>query len=422
MGCRVIIGTQWGDEGKAKMIDYFTRDSDIVVRYQGGANAGHTVVVDDNKYIFHLIPSGVLHKDKVCVIGNGMVVDPILLINELESLTEKGFDIAKRLLISDAAHLILPYHKSIDEAMEESRASRIGTTVRGIGPSYADKCLRIGIRAGDVLDMKQLREKITFVLKTKNVQLERIYNKATFSLEEIMDILKKFKKNCGNMITNTQQYLHESILKNKKILLEGAQGFGLDIDHGTYPYVTSSNPTIGGALLGTGLNAFDIDEVIGVAKAYVTRVGGGPFPTEAVGEIGDRIRVNGAEFGSTTGRPRRCGWFDVPLLKQTARINGLTSITLMKLDVLSGFKKIKVAVGYNVGPQKINYFPASNLSKAKPIFRDLDGWNEDISKCKKLNDLPKNARKYIDFIESQIGVKIAIISVGPERHNTFKNI
>jgi adenylosuccinate synthase len=420
MSCKVVIGTQWGDEGKAKMIDYFTRDSDIVVRYQGGANAGHTVVVNDNKYIFHLIPSGVLHKDKVCVIGNGMVVDPILLINELASLEEKGYDIKKRLLISDAAHLILPYHKSIDEAMEESRAKRIGTTVRGIGPSYADKCLRIGIRAGDVLDMKRLAEKMAFVLETKNIQLERIYNKPTFSFEEIMDILRKFKKNCGGMIANTQQFLHESIKKNKRILLEGAQGFALDIDHGTYPFVTSSNPTIGGALLGTGLNAFDINEVIGVAKAYVTRVGGGPFPTEAVGEQGDRMRVNGAEFGSTTGRPRRCGWFDVQLLKQTARINGLTSISLTKLDVLSGFKKIKVATGYNLDGKKINYFPASNLSRAKPIFKELDGWGEDITKCKKMADLPKNARKYIDFLESRIGVRITIISVGPERRNTFK--
>jgi len=421
MSCKVIIGTQWGDEGKAKMIDYFTKDSDIVVRYQGGANAGHTVVVNDNKYIFHLIPSGVLHIDKICVIGNGVVVDPVLLINELISLEEKGYDISKRLLISDAAQLILPYHKSFDEALEESRSNKIGTTVRGIGPSYSDKCLRIGIRAGDVFDMKQLKEKIDFVLKIKNIQLERIYHKTTFSNEEIMDILKKFKRKCGGMITNTQHFLHLAIQKKKRILLEGAQGFALDIDHGTYPYVTSSNPTIGGALLGTGLNSFNIDEVIGVVKAYVTRVGEGPFPTEARDEYGDRMRVNGAEFGSTTGRPRRCGWFDIQLIKESSLINGITSIALTKLDVLSGFRKIKVAVGYKMYDKKIDYFPAPTLSKAEPIYKELDGWNEDITKCKMKDDLPKNARKYIDFIESHCGVKISIISVGPERHNTFMN-
>lgn len=421
MSCRVVIGTQWGDEGKAKMIDYFTRDSDIVVRYQGGANAGHTVVVNDKKYVFHLIPSGVLHRDKICVIGNGVVVDPIQLINELTSLEDDGFDIKKRLLISDAAHLILPYHKAIDEAMEESRSNKIGTTVRGIGPSYSDKCLRIGIRAGDIFDMKLLKSRVALALDVKNLQLDRIYKKQKYSEEEIMDILKKFRKICGPMIVNTQHFLHKSLKEKRKVLLEGAQGFGLDIDHGTYPYVTSSNPTIGGALMGTGLNASNIGQVIGITKAYLTRVGEGPFPTEASGEDGDRMRVNGAEFGSTTGRPRRCGWFDVPLLRQSALTNGLTGIALTKLDVLSGFKKIKVAVGYKVDGKKIDYFPASNLYKAQPIYKELDGWNTDISRCKSKSDLPRSAQAYVDFIESQIGVNIVIISVGPERNNTFKN-
>jgi adenylosuccinate synthase len=421
MGCKVVIGTQWGDEGKAKMIDYFTRGSDIVVRYQGGANAGHTVVVNDKKYIFHLIPSGVLHKDKICVIGNGVVVDPTQLIHEMASLEDEGYDVKNRLLISDAAHLILPYHKAIDEAMEEFRTNKIGTTVRGIGPSYSDKCLRIGIRAGDIFDMKQLKEKISLALNIKNLQLERIYNRPVFSIEEIMNILKNFKKICGDMVVNTQHFLHTSIREGKNILLEGAQGFALDIDHGTYPYVTSSNPTIGGALIGTGLNASNIDQVIGIMKAYVTRVGEGPFPTEAQGEDGDRMRVNGAEFGSTTGRPRRCGWFDVQLLKQTSLVNGLTSVVMTKLDVLTGFKKIKVAVGYTVDGKKINYFSASTLYKAKPVYKELKGWNVDISRCKSKSELPRNARNYIDFIESQIGVKISLISVGPNRHNTFKN-
>ena len=421
MGCKVVIGTQWGDEGKAKMIDYFTRSSDIVVRYQGGANAGHTVVVNDKKYIFHLIPSGVLHKDKICVIGNGVVVDPIQLIQEMASLQEEGYDVKDRLLISDAAHLILPYHKAIDEAMEEFRSHKIGTTVRGIGPSYSDKCLRIAIRAGDIFDMKLLKEKVSLALRIKNLQLERIYNKPVFSIDEIINILKKFKSTCGNMVVNTQHFLHTSLREGKNILLEGAQGFALDIDHGTYPYVTSSNPTIGGALTGTGLNAYNIDQVIGIMKAYVTRVGEGPFPTEARGEEGDRMRVNGAEFGSTTGRPRRCGWFDVPLLKQAALVNGLTSVVMTKLDVLTGFRKIKVAVGYTVDGKKINYFSPSNLSKTKPVYKELEGWNVDITRCKNKSELPRNARKYIDFIESQIGVKISLISVGPNRHNTFKN-
>jgi adenylosuccinate synthase len=421
MGCKVVIGTQWGDEGKAKMIDYFTRSSDIVVRYQGGANAGHTVVVKDKKYIFHLIPSGVLHKDKICVIGNGVVVDPIQLIQEMVSLQDEGYDVKDRLLISDAAHLILPYHKAIDEAMEEFRSNKIGTTVRGIGPSYSDKCLRIAIRAGDIFDMKQLKEKLSLALRIKNLQLERIYGKPVFAFEEMMDILKKFKSICGNMVVNTQHFLHTSLQEGKNILLEGAQGFALDIDHGTYPFVTSSNPTIGGALIGTGLNAYNIDQVIGIMKAYVTRVGEGPFPTEARGEEGDRMRVNGAEFGSTTGRPRRCGWFDVPLLKQAALVNGLTSVVMTKLDVLTGFKKIKVAVGYTVDGKKINYFSPSNLYKAKPVYKDLEGWNVDITRCKNKSELPRNARKYIDFIESQIGVNISLISVGPNRHNTFRN-
>jgi adenylosuccinate synthase len=421
MGCKVVIGTQWGDEGKAKMIDYFTRSSDIVVRYQGGANAGHTVVVHDKKYIFHLIPSGILHKDKICVIGNGVVVDPIQLIQEMASLQDEGFDVKNRILISDAAHLILPYHKAIDEAMEEFRSNKIGTTVRGIGPSYSDKCLRIAIRAGDIFDIKQLKEKVSLAVRIKNLQLERIYNKPIFSDEEIMNILKKFKRICGDMVVNTQHFLHTSIREGKNILLEGAQGFALDIDHGTYPYVTSSNPTIGGALIGTGLNAYNIDQVIGIMKAYVTRVGEGPFPTETCGEDGDRMRVNGAEFGSTTGRPRRCGWFDVQLLKQAALVNGLTSVVMTKLDVLTGFRKIKVAVGYTVGGKKINYFSASNLYKARPVYKELEGWNVDITRCKNKTDLPRNARKYIDFIESQIGVKISLISVGPNRHNTFRN-
>mgnify|MGYP001546677383 CR=1 FL=1 len=419
MGCKVAIGTQWGDEGKAKMIDFFTSSANIVVRYQGGANAGHTVVVNKKKYIFHLIPSGILHDNIVCVIGNGVVLDPDQFIEEIELLKEKGFNVDGRILISDAVHLILPWHKAYDGGLEEERSSKIGTTMRGIGPCYSDKCLRIGIRAGDIFDEKQLRERIQMVLGIKNRALQKVFNIDPINLDDVMEILLRFKDYAGNMITNTQAYLHNSLNDNKNILLEGAQGFALDIDHGTYPFVTSSNPTVGGALLGTGLNIGNIDDVIGITKAYVTRVGEGPFPTEDTGDFGDRLRVNGGEFGSTTGRPRRCGWFDVELLKQTARINGLTGIALTKLDVLSGFKKIKVAVGYEMDGKRIDYWPASKLNSVVPIYEELDGWDEDISSCRTFNDLPSTAQQYVQYIEKLISVDILVISVGPGRESTF---
>jgi len=421
MRCKVVIGTQWGDEGKAKMIDYFARESDIIVRYQGGANAGHTVVVNGKKHVFHLIPSGILHRGKVCIIGNGVVIDPMQLMNEIASLEAEGHAIGSRLKISDAAHIILPYHKVLDEVMEKSRDNKIGTTVRGIGPSYADKCLRIGIRAGDLSDMNITAARVRQAVEQKNNILEKIYGRSGFTFEEIMEILKRFKRTCGDMIANTQYILHQSLKKGKRVLLEGAQGFGLDIDHGTYPYVTSSNPTIGGALMGTGLNPFDVGEVIGIAKAYLTRVGEGPFPTEASGKEGEIMRARGDEFGATTGRPRRCGWFDGVLLSQAARINGLTSVALTKLDVLTGFKTIRVAVGYTMGGKRIPFFPAAQLHRAKPIYRELPGWHEEITGCRSRRELPKNAQRYIDFIEKLIGVKITIVSVGPDRNNTIAN-
>ena len=420
MSCVVAIGSQWGDEGKAKMIDYLTAESDIIIRYQGGANAGHTVVVNGKKFVFHLVPSGILHEDRICVIGNGVVLDPIQLIDEIRLLKEEGIDVGNRILVSSAAHLILPYHKAIDSAMEEFRSdSKLGTTHRGIGPSYADKCLRTGIRAGDLFDKKQLREKVDLALKIRNLQLEKVYNKPTFPLDEMMKILEDFRDKAGHMIVNTQSYLHKALSEGKKLLLEGAQGFGLDIDHGTYPFVTSSNPTIGGALLGSGLNCFDISEVIGITKAYVTRVGEGPFPTEADSPEGDRLRVNGAEFGATTGRPRRCGWFDAELLRQSSRINGFTALALTKLDVLSGFDKIKVAIGYSRKGKQCTEYPCCDLETVTPIYKDLPGWKEDITRCKSFNELPVNARAYVSFLEDAAGVKIKYLSVGPGRENTF---
>jgi len=420
MGSIVAIGAQWGDEGKAKMIDYLTCESDIVVRYQGGANAGHTVVVNDEKFVFHLIPSGILHDDKTCVIGNGVVLDPVLFIEEMEVLEAKGVNVKDNLIISDAAHFILPYHKIIDAALEETRENKIGTTKRGIGPCYADKCLRIGIRTGDIMDEEYLKERITNVLKIKNMQLQGTYNEKPFSVDEIMDILMTFKKKAGAFIKNTPTYLHQEIAHGKKILLEGAQGFGLDMDHGTYPYVTSSNPSIGGALLGTGLNSVNISEVIGIAKAYVTRVGEGPFPSEADETDGERLRVNGNEFGATTGRPRRTGWFDATLIKKSAMINGLTQIALTKLDVLTGFEKIKVCVGYDIDGERADDICLSKYYKVNPIYVEIDGWEENISKCRSFDELPENCRNYVKFLEDEAGTPITYISVGPGREYTFK--
>ncbi len=420
MGCTVAIGAQWGDEGKAKMIDYLTRNSDIVVRYQGGANAGHTVVVDEKKFVFHLIPSGILHDDKKCLIGNGVVLDPIQFLEEKELLEKKGIKVKDNLYISDAAHFILPYHKTIDCAIEELRDDKIGTTKRGIGPCYADKCLRIGIRTGDIFDEDYLRKRVATVLKIKNLQLEKMYNQPGIEIDEIMALLLNFKEKAGDMIINSQHYLHDSISEGKQILLEGAQGYALDVDHGTYPFVTSSNPTIGGALLGTGLNASNIDEVIGITKAYITRVGEGPFPTEAEGEEGERLRVNGNEFGSTTGRPRRCGWFDAALMKKSIMINGITQIALTKLDVLTGFDKIKIGLGYEVDGQRADNTCLSHLHKAEPVYVEMDGWSENISNCKSLEELPVTAQKYIQFLESELNVPVTFVSVGPGREFTFK--
>lgn len=420
MSSTVVIGAQWGDEGKAKMIDYFSTDADIIVRYQGGANAGHTVVTGGKKYIFHLIPSGILHPGKTCVIGNGVVLDPLQFIKEVDSLIDQDIDVNYRILISDAAHLIMPYHKALDCALEELRTSKIGTTGRGIGPCYADKCLRTGIRVGDIfLTEKELERKVRHTLEVKNLQLVKMHKKDPFSIDDIMEIVLNFKKRVEKMVVNTGYYLNEESKKGKKIILEGAQGFGLDIDHGTYPFVTSSNPTIGGALLGSGISYHTVEKVVGISKAYITRVGEGPFPTEDFGDNGNMLREKGGEYGSTTGRPRRCGWFDVELIKQAVRICGLTELTLTKLDVLSGCEKIKVAVGYQYQGKRIDMFPSFLLDDITPIYTEFDGWTEDISQCTSFEELPENARDYIRHLEELIEIPITIISVGPDRENTI---
>ena len=420
MGCTVIIGTQWGDEGKAKMIDFYSQKADIIVRYQGGANAGHTVVVNGKKHVFHLIPSGILHEGTVCVIGNGVVVDPVQLIEECQLLENEGIDVRKRLYISDAAHLLLPFHKELDGAMEEARSNKIGTTKRGIGPCYADKCLRVGIRVGDIFDEVYCKERITTALAIKNPQFERCYNREGFTFAETYDLLMTFKDYAGALAINTPYYLYNEAKKGKNILLEGAQGNALDIDHGTYPFVTSSNPSIGGAIVGSGLNPFMIQDVVGITKAYVTRVGEGPFPTEDKGSDGELLRQRGGEFGATTGRPRRCGWFDIELLKHTIRINGITTIALTKLDVLSGFETIKVAVGYSINGKKIDHFPSAMQDKIVPVYEEHPGWHEDITGCTSFKALPVNAQNYVHYIQDTLQVPISIISVGPDRVNTFE--
>ncbi|MFW6365036.1 MAG: adenylosuccinate synthase [Spirochaetota bacterium] len=420
MSATVVIGSQWGDEGKAKMIDYFSKDADIIVRYQGGANAGHTVVTGGKKYVFHLIPSGILHPGKTCVIGNGVVLDPIQFVEEMDSLINKGIDVNYRIFISDAAHLIMPYHKALDSALEELRTSKIGTTGRGIGPCYADKCLRTGIRVGDIfLTEKELEKKVRHTLEVKNLQLVKMHKKDPFSIDEIMEIIMTFKSRVQKMIINTGYYLNEESKKGKKIILEGAQGFALDIDHGTYPFVTSSNPTIGGALLGSGISYHMIERVVGISKAYITRVGEGPFPTEDFGDDGNTLREKGGEYGATTGRPRRCGWFDVELIKQAVRICGLTELTLTKLDVLSGFDTIRIAVGYTYQGKKIDMFPSFLLDEVSPVYEEFEGWQEDISDCTSFDELPEQARKYVHHIEELIGIPITIVSVGQDRKNTI---
>jgi len=419
MSCVVIIGTQWGDEGKAKMIDYFSSGADIIVRYQGGANAGHTVVTGGVKHVFHLVPSGILHPDKVCVIGNGVVLDPEQLITEIDAIEKQGIEVGKRLYISDAAHLILPYQKLFDELVEESRGKRIGTTKRGIGPAYSDKALRLGIRVGDIMDDAYLSERLGCGLEIKNRQLELVYGRQPFGSAEILGLVRSFRDRFKNNIVNTQYYLHRAVEAGKKILLEGAQGVALDIDHGTYPFVTSSNTTIGGALTGTGLSPFNIDKIDGITKAYVTRVGEGPFPTEDEGEEGARLREKGGEFGSTTGRPRRCGWFDMEIMRYSKRVNGLTSLALTKLDVLSGFKKIKIAVAYEMNGRRLEHFPSSMRGEIRPVYEELDGWDEGIEACRSYDSLPSRARDYIDYIRKGLDIPISIVSVGPDRENTF---
>jgi len=419
----VVIGAQWGDEGKGKITDFLAEGADVVVRYQGGNNAGHTVIANDKKYKLHLIPSGILYDDKLCIIGNGVVIDPKALLDEIEYLKNEGIRVDnKKLLISDRAHVIMPYHKKIDALSEKKRGSKdIGTTGKGIGPCYTDKHERTGIRICDLLNKEVFYERLKTNLEVKNRLIREIYEDEEMNFDEIYNTYIEYAEKLKDFITDTSVVLYDNIKEGKKVLFEGAQGTLLDIDYGTYPYVTSSHPIAGGVCIGSGIGPTMIDRVVGVCKAYTTRVGKGPFPTELFDEIGDYIREKGFEYGTTTGRARRCGWLDLVILKYAARISGLTSLAITKIDTLAGLEKIKVCTGYEFEGRVIENFPASleDLAKCKPIYEEFDGWDESIQRAKTYEDLPENAKKYLKFIEEYTGVRISIVSVGPERENTI---
>ncbi|WZL73103.1 adenylosuccinate synthase [Clostridiaceae bacterium 35-E11] len=421
MSTVVIVGAQWGDEGKGKIIDYLAGESDVVVRAQGGNNAGHTVVVGDKKYALRLIPSGILYPDTINIIGNGVVFDPEGFLGEIAKLEAEGI-CTDNIKISDRAHVIFPYHKYIDTLAEASRGKEmIGTTKNGIGPCYMDKVERSGIRICDLMEKEIFIEKVSKQIDRKNEIIEKIYNGEKLDKDEIISKYLDYAEKIRKHVDDTTVTLYDAIKADKKVLFEGAQGTLLDIDLGTYPYVTSSHPISGGFPVGSGIGPNMIEEVLGVVKAYTTRVGKGPFVTEEDNEIGEKIRVAGNEFGTVTGRPRRCGWFDAVMVKYAARINGLTALSIMLLDVLTGFEKVSICTGYKMGEKYIEHFPASLevLSKCEPVYEELDGWKEDITGCTSYEELPLNAQKYIDRIEEIVGAPVKIISVGPKRSQTI---
>lgn len=420
MSVTVVIGSQWGDEGKGKIVDLLSENVDAVVRYQGGANAGHTIFVNGKKFVLHLIPSGIVRENILCIIGNGVVIDPTAFFEELELLKENKINIDNRIKILPNTHLVLPLHKILDH-LSEKRIGKIGTTGRGIGPAYTDKYLRAGIRIIDLFNDEYLLSILQRNLEIKNVLARHYYNVDEFPIETIKNYLFDIRDNIKQFISQDSTIISKMINEGKKVLLEGAQGALLDVDHGTYPFVTSSNPTIGGALTGSGIPAKYISQVIGVTKAYCTRVGEGPFPTELINGLGEKIRQNGNEFGATTGRPRRCGWLDLHALKYSSIINGFDSLAITKLDVLSGFDEIKVCTGYKLNGDLINYFPIDvpSLMKVEPVYKSFKGWKKSIQGIKNYGELPNEAKKYLEFIEDYLSVKIKMISTGFERNDTI---
>jgi adenylosuccinate synthase len=421
MSAVVLLGAQWGDEGKGKATDLLGDQVDYVVRYQGGNNAGHTVVIGDQKYALHLLPSGILSPNVVPVIGNGVVIDPAVLLEEIRGLNERGINTSK-LKISTNAHLITPYHRTIDRVSERFLGkSKIGTTGRGIGPAYADKINRIGIRVQDLFDPSILKQKIEAALHDKNQILIKVFNRKGITVDEVLSEYLGYAQVLKPYVADTALLLDQALKAGKNVLLEGSQGTLLDVDHGTYPFVTSSNPTAGGASTGSGIGPTKITRVIGILKAYTTRVGSGPFPTELFDADGEALRKIGGEVGVTTGRNRRCGWFDAPIARYAVRVNGLTDFFLTKLDVLTGWEKIPVCVAYDVDGTRVEELPASqsDFHHAKPIYEYLPGWSENISKAKSINHLPKNAKAYVEYLEKISGAPISAIGVGPGRDETI---
>jgi len=417
----VLVGAQWGDEGKGKATDLLGSRVDYVVRYQGGNNAGHTVVIGDRSFALHLLPSGILTPSVTPVIGNGVVVDPAVLLDEIKGLNDQGVDTSK-LIISANAHLITPYHVTLDKVTERFLGkAKIGTTGRGIGPTYSDKIARIGIRVQDLFDPSILRQKVEGALQSKNQTLVKVFNRRALDADEIVEQLLGYSDAIGPYVRDTGLILNRALDEGNVVLLEGGQGTLLDVDHGTYPFVTSSNATAGGASTGSGIGPTRITGVIGILKAYTTRVGSGPFPTELFDEAGARLQSVGGEVGVTTGRARRCGWFDAPIARFASRVNGLTDIFLTKLDVLTGFERIPVCVGYEIDGQRTDELPMTqtDFHHAKPIYEELPGWHDDITAARSLDDLPANARSYVEFLEQVSGTRISAIGVGQDRDATI---
>lgn len=423
MSVRIVLGAQWGDEGKAKIVDYLTTDAAVVVRFQGGANAGHTIKVGDLEFVFHLIPAGIVHPEKTCVIGNGVVLEPAALFQELDELGEKGISTEGRLFISERTHIVMPYHKAIEKANEEKIGDgAIGTTLRGIGPAYYDKINRsTGIRVMDAINSDILSAKVRTNLAEKNEILAKIYGAEPLPEGPIIEEYVAYGERIRDYVIDTSVYLNEAIEAGKGVLFEGSQGTLLDVDHGSYPYVTSSNTTAGGACTGSGIGPTRIDEVVGVVKAYTTRVGNGPFPTELEDEMGERIREIGHEYGATTGRPRRCGWLDLVIIRIAARINGLSSMAVTRLDILDQLEEIKICTHYLRNGQRVDHFPGdlNVLAECEPVYEILPGWQTDTTGARTFDDLPNNAQRYLNRIAELSGVPYSIVSVGPDRAETI---
>jgi len=416
----VVVGAQWGDEGKGKITDFLAERADMVVRYQGGANAGHTVVVREEEFRLHLIPSGILYPGKTCVIGNGVVLDPKVLIGEMDYLTARGRSV-EALRISDRAHILFPYHSKLDDVQEDRRGeNKIGTTRRGIGPCYADKSARMGIRVCDLIDEATLGPMLQQRIAEKNDLFQKVYAVEGVDFNQVLREYLGYAERLRPYVCDTSILINEALDEGRKVLFEGAQGTLLDLDHGTYPYVTSSHPVAGGACIGSGVGPTRIGQVVGVVKAYTSRVGDGPFPTEITGEVGEAIREKGHEYGTTTGRPRRCGWLDTVVIRHAARVSGLGGLAVTRLDTLSGFDRIRICAEYDLDGQRVRNLPASlkTLARCKPMYEEFEGWNEDLTSITSYGDLPRNAKRYLEAVSEMSGVPLAIVSIGRERAQT----